>query len=165
MVLSLLQILQGYTPFITATKDNRNGQMDKQNPLRPKQIGFQADDKESSHCDPPLSDRRAIYQQLDSSLSHRVKEQCMILSRYVCTCIITEESTSRAAAIISAFVLFSRLTPTSAHTCRLNARKCAQRPKSRGLLLLYYFVYGFSPIKDKAVGCIQSLKRVTHLLS
>lgn len=78
-------------------------------PLRPKQIGFQADDKESSHCDPPLSDRRAIYQQLGSSLSHSVKEQCMILSGYVCTCIITEESTFRAAAIISAFVLFSRL--------------------------------------------------------
>lgn len=105
-VLGLLQILQGYASFITATKDNRNGQI---NPLRPKQIGFQADDKESSHRDPPLSDRRAIYQQLDSSLSHSVKEQCMILSRYICTCIITEESTFRAAAIISAFVLFSRL--------------------------------------------------------
>lgn len=65
-VLSLLQILQGYASFITATKDNRNGQI---NPLRPKQIGFQADDKESSHRDPPLSDRRAIYQQLDSSES------------------------------------------------------------------------------------------------
>lgn len=138
MVLSLLQILQGYAPFITATKDNRNGQTPP--PLRPKQIGFQADDKESSHCDPPLSDRRAIYQQLDSSLSHCVKEQCMILSGYVCTCIITEESTSRAAAIISAFVLFSRLIPTSVHTCRLNARKCAQ-----SLVAYFYCITLYTP--------------------
>lgn len=58
-VLSLLQILQGYASFITATKDNRNGQI---NPLRPKQIGFQADDKESSHRDPPLSHLSAARQ-------------------------------------------------------------------------------------------------------
>lgn len=138
MVLSLLQILQGYAPFITATKDNRNGQTPP--PSGPSKLVSKQMIKNLVTVTPPLSDRRAIYQQLDSSLSHCVKEQCIILSGYICTCIITEESTSRAAAIISAFVLFSRLIPTSVHTCRLNARKCAQ-----SLVAYFYCITLYTP--------------------